>query len=97
MNRNLHSNKPIIVGRAIAQVFSRRLPTVSGRVRSCGTKWHWGRFSLSTSVSPANSHFHRLLHTHYLSSGAGTIGQLVADVPSGLSLTPPQETKIKSL
>jgi hypothetical protein len=27
------------------------------------------------------------------SSGAGTIGQLVADVPSGLSLTPPQETK----
>jgi hypothetical protein len=36
--------------------------------------------------------FHRLLHTH-LSSGAGTIGQLVADVPSGLSLPhpPPQE------
>jgi hypothetical protein len=27
------------------------------------------------------------------SSGAGTIGQLVADVPSGLSLTPPQETE----
>jgi hypothetical protein len=37
--------------------------------------------------------FHRLLHTHHLSSGAGTIGELVADVPSGLSLTPPQETK----
>jgi hypothetical protein len=37
--------------------------------------------------------FHRLLHTHRLSSGAGTTGQLVADVPSGLSLTPPQETK----
>jgi hypothetical protein len=38
--------------------------------------------------------FHRLLHTHYhLSSGAGTIGQLVADVPSGLSLTTPQEIK----
>jgi hypothetical protein len=36
--------------------------------------------------------FHRLLHTH-LSSGAGTIGQLVAEVPNGLSLTPPQETK----
>jgi hypothetical protein len=31
----------------------------------------------------------RLLHTHHLSSGAGTIGQLMADVPSGLSLTPP--------
>jgi hypothetical protein len=26
---------------------------------------------------------------------AGTIGQKVADVPSGLSLTPPQETKRK--
>jgi hypothetical protein len=36
--------------------------------------------------------FRQMLHTH-LSSGAGTIGQLVADVPSGLSLTPPQETK----
>jgi hypothetical protein len=39
--------------------------------------------------------FHRLLHTHHLSSGAGKIGQLVADVPSGLSLTPPQEKKKK--
>jgi hypothetical protein len=36
--------------------------------------------------------FHRLLHIH-LSSGTGTIGQLAADLPSGLSLTPPQETK----
>jgi hypothetical protein len=34
-------------------------------------------------------------HMHHLSSGAGTIGQLVADLPSGLSLTPPQETKTK--
>jgi hypothetical protein len=36
-----------------------------------------------------------MLHTH-LSSGAGKIGQSVADVPSGLSLTPPhgkRETK----
>jgi hypothetical protein len=33
--------------------------------------------------------FHRLLHTHHhLSSGAGTIDQLEANVPSGLSLTP---------
>jgi hypothetical protein len=29
--------------------------------------------------------FHRLLHTHHLSFGAGTIGLLVADVQSGLS------------
>jgi hypothetical protein len=41
---------------------------------------------------PRQSLFHRLLHTRHLSSGAGTIGQLVADAPSGLSLTPPQET-----
>jgi hypothetical protein len=40
--------------------------------------------------------FHRTLHTHHrLSSGAGTTGQLVADVPSGLSLTPPHEIKKK--
>jgi hypothetical protein len=31
-----------------------------------------------------------MLHTH-LSTGAGTVGKIVADVPSGLSLTPPQE------
>jgi hypothetical protein len=35
--------------------------------------------------------FHRLLHTQpHPPSGAGTVGQTVADVPSGLSLTPPQ-------
>jgi hypothetical protein len=45
---------------------------------------------------PCQFSFHRLLHNHHLSSGAGTIGQLVADVPSGLSLTPPQETKKKA-
>jgi hypothetical protein len=39
--------------------------------------------------------FHRLLHTQHLTSGAGAVGQLMADVPSGLSLTPPQETKKK--
>jgi hypothetical protein len=43
---------------------------------------------------PCRFSFHRLLHIHqHLSSGTGTIGQLVADVPSGLSFTPPQETK----
>jgi hypothetical protein len=67
------------------------------------TKLHWGMFSPSTSVSPANSHsteplhiHHHHHHHHHLSSRAGTIGQLVADVRSGLSLTPPQETKRKS-
>jgi hypothetical protein len=36
-----------------------------------------------------NFHIH-----HHLSSRAGTVGQLVADVPSGLSLTPPKETRL---
>jgi hypothetical protein len=45
---------------------------------------------------PCQFSFHRLLKIHYhVPSGAGTISQLVADVPSGLSLTPPQETKKK--
>jgi hypothetical protein len=45
---------------------------------------------------PCQFSFHRLLHIHHHpSSGVGTIGQLVTDVPSGLSLTPPQETKKK--
>jgi hypothetical protein len=35
-----------------------------------------------------------MLHTH-LSSAAGTTGQLVAEVPSGLSLTPFQEIQKK--
>jgi hypothetical protein len=41
--------------------------------------------------------FHRLLHTqHHPSFGAGTIGQILVDVPSRLSLTPPQEAKKSS-
>jgi hypothetical protein len=35
---------------------------------------------------PCQFSFHQLLRTH-LSSGAGTTGQMVADIPSGLSLT----------
>jgi hypothetical protein len=46
-------------GCAIAQVVSCWLPTAAARVSTWGlwwTKWHWGRFSQSTSVSPANHH-----------------------------------------
>jgi hypothetical protein len=45
---------------------------------------------------PCQFSFHRLLHNH-VSSGAGKIGQIVADIPSGLSLslTPPHEIKKK--
>jgi hypothetical protein len=37
-----------------------------------------------------------MLHIH-LSSGAGTVGQIAADIPSGLCLTPPQQIKLKNL
>jgi hypothetical protein len=38
---------------------------------------------------PCQFSFNQLLHTHHhLSSGAGTIGQIMVYVPSGLSLTP---------
>jgi hypothetical protein len=45
---------------------------------------------------PCQFSFHRLLHIHQLSSEAGRIGQLVADVTSGLSLTLSEETKKKT-
>jgi hypothetical protein len=48
-------------GHAIAQVVSRWVPTAAAQVRAEAgmwglwwTKWHWGRFSPSASVSPAN-------------------------------------------
>jgi hypothetical protein len=51
-------------GRAIAQAVSRWLPTAAAPGSNPGlvkwdlwwTKWLWGRFSPSTSVSPANLH-----------------------------------------
>jgi hypothetical protein len=49
-------------GRSITQAVIRWLPTAAARVRARGmvkwylrwTKWHWDRFSQSTSASPAN-------------------------------------------
>jgi hypothetical protein len=43
---------------------------------------------------PCQFSFHLLLPICHLSSGAGTIGQLVADVPNELSLTPHQKLTI---
>jgi hypothetical protein len=34
---------------------------------------------------PCQFSFNRLLHTHHLSSGVGTIGQIVADVPTSMN------------
>jgi hypothetical protein len=85
-------------GGAIAQAVSRRLPTSAARFRSqvkscgiCGGQIGVGtgfprvlRFPLTIPPTAPQS--------SSISSRAGTIRQLVADVPSGLSLTPPQET-----
>jgi hypothetical protein len=93
---------PESLGRAIAQAVRRRLPIAADRVRSqvrlCGI---WGGQSRTGQVFSeyfvfsCQFSFHRLFHTNHLSSEAATIGKLVADVRSGLSLTPPQETKNK--
>jgi hypothetical protein len=56
------------------------------------TKWHWGRFSPSTSVSPANSHSTDCPTLIYRPGPDNR--PVSADVPSGLSRTPPQETKL---
>jgi hypothetical protein len=44
---------------------------------------------------PCQFSFQWLLHTHHHSSyGAGTVGQTVVHIPSGMGLTPHQETKV---
>jgi hypothetical protein len=87
---------PDTQGRAIAQAVSRQFPTAAARVRalirSCGIcggqSGTWVGF-LRVLWFPCHFAFHRLLHNnHHLSSGAGTIDQTVAAVPSGLGLTP---------
>jgi hypothetical protein len=77
---------------AITQAVSRRLPG-SRHVGFVVDKVALGPVFSEYFCFPCQFSFHRLLHVHRLSSRDGTIGQLVADVPSGLSLTPHQETK----
>jgi hypothetical protein len=52
------------------------------------TDWYWVSSSQSASVSPTNFHF--IDCPHIISPVAGAIGQTAAEVPSGLSLMPPQ-------
>jgi hypothetical protein len=101
-NNNYPRSKFMVeIGRAIAQAVSRRLATAAARVRArvrscgiCGGQSGTGAGFLWVLRFPLPFSFHRLFLTHHLSSGAGTIGQLVADVSSGHSLTPSQEKKI---
>jgi hypothetical protein len=89
------------VGSVTAQLVCSRLPTTAAQIRSqvksrgiCG-----GRSGIRQVLSeyfnfPCQFSFHHLFHTHHrLSSWAGTTGQIAADVPSGLNLSPPQEIK----
>jgi hypothetical protein len=79
-------------GRAIAQAVSPRRPGLelgSSNVGFVVDRVELGQvFSEFVGFSYKFS-FHRLLHTHHLSSGSGTTGQLMADVTSGLGVTPP--------
>jgi hypothetical protein len=99
--RPIEKQLTIIVGSCIIQAVSRWLPTAAvcfrAQVRSCeicGGQSGTGigsvrvlRFPLPVSppIAPLSSSS---------SSGASTVGQIVAGVPSGLSLTPPQETEL---
>jgi hypothetical protein len=70
-----------------------RFETRSGNVGFVVDKAALGQvFSENFSV-PYQFSFHRLFHIHHLSPGAGTIVQLVTDVPSGLGLNHPAPKK----
>jgi hypothetical protein len=85
------------LGRAIAQAVSRWLPTRRPRFepRSGHVGFVVGKVALGQDFGfPYQFSIHQLLHIHHhLSSESGTIGEIVADLPSRLVLTPPQETR----
>jgi hypothetical protein len=60
----------------------------------CWTKWPLGQVFSEYLCFHWPFSFHRLLHIYHLASGDGTIGQLVADVPSGLKVST-HSTKLK--
>jgi hypothetical protein len=75
--------------------FPPRLPRFDPRLSHVGfvvDKVALGQVFSENVGFPCQFSFHQMFHTH-LSTGAGAIGQLVANVPSGLSLTPPHKTK----
>jgi hypothetical protein len=91
------------MGHATAQEVSSRLTTAAAQVRAqvrhvgfMVDKVTLGQVFSEYFCFPRQFSFHWLLHTHHLSSGAGTIGQLMPEVPSWLSLTPPQEKRSRS-
>jgi hypothetical protein len=92
-------NRAVSHLRRLVASFPLRPARVRVQVRSCGIcggQSGTGAGFLRVLRFPCQFSFHRLLHIHHLSTWAGRIRQLAADVPSGLSLTPPQETKKKT-
>jgi hypothetical protein len=94
------ASNDVSTGRAIAEAVSRWLPTAVARVQSrvwssgiCGGKVASGQVFSEYFGFPCHS-FHQILHPHN-HPGAGTIGQWVADVPSGPSLDSPPTMQIK--
>jgi hypothetical protein len=73
-----------------------RLPTKAVRVGFVVDKAALGQV-LSQYFGFLYHLFHRLLHTHHPSSRADTIGQMETYVPTGLSLTPPQEIEKRTV
>jgi hypothetical protein len=74
------------------QLPAARVPAQVKSCGICGAKSGTGQVFSEYFGFPCQISFHRLLYIHHLSSVAGTLGQLVANVPSGLSLTPPSLT-----
>jgi hypothetical protein len=88
----------VYLGRAVAQAVSCRLPSAEAgfdpRPVDVGfvvDNVLFGQVFSEYFGFPCQFSSHRLLHTHYLSSVVGTIGQIVAVVISGLSVTHPKE------
>jgi hypothetical protein len=72
--------------RAIAQAVGHRPPT-----SAAGFHPRLGQVEFVVDKVALGQVFSEYTHHHHLSSGAGTIGPLMDDVPSGLSLIPPHE------
>jgi hypothetical protein len=100
-SRNPNCTQTIVNWRPCsAEAVSRRLPT-----RRPGFDPRWGRVGFVVDEVALRQVFLRVLRFSLpivilptaprSSSGAGTIGQIVAEVPSGLSLTALQETRKK--
>jgi hypothetical protein len=93
-----------MLSHAIAQEVSHQIPAAaawfdpkSGHVGSMVGKMALGQVFSEHFSFPCQFSFHQMPHSqHHLPFGAGTMGQIVADVPSGLSPTPPQGIRKKN-